>query len=448
MTWNPRAPRLLVGMGFALFTLVVLSASFSAPLEAQILKRIKKTVTKAAEQESLNQIDRMVRGKVRCVFDDFECIRKNEKSGEGVVLTDDNGQILLDKNGQPVSDSEQAAAIAGQGEGTAKPGEGVWANYDFVPGDDILYFDDYSGDRVGTFPRRMNFVRGNWEVVEWQGRRLLRNSGPRYAAIEIPLPSALPDRFTIEFDVYMPHGNHRLAVATYSPAADGGNWTKLQGNFFQAGGSGSGSGVLTRERGGPEALTRGQEFEEALSPLRITVDERYAMVYVGSKRVANVPNAELQRSATVYIENMYMNGSDNPIYIGPIRIAGGGRDLYDRLAKEGRVATQGIFFATNSDRIRPESTPTLEEIGTMLKDHPELRIAIEGHTDSDGEDAYNQTLSEKRAAAVKAYLIATYGIQDSRLQTAGFGESKPVEDNATPEGKQQNRRVELVRVEQ
>ena len=445
MIWNPRPPRLLVGLGFALFTLVVLSASFSAPLEAQILKRIKKTVTKAAEQESLNQIDRMVRGKVRCVFDDFECIRKNEKSGEGVVLTDDNGQILVDKNGQPVSDSEQGAEIAQDRQ--VRPGEGVWANYDFVPGDDILYFDDYSGDRVGSFPRRMNFVRGNWEVVEWQGRRLLRNSGPRYAAIEIPLPSALPDRFTIEFEVYMPHGNHRLAVATYSPAADGGNWTKLRGNFFQAGGSGPGSGVVTRERGGPEALTRGQEFEEALSPLRITVDERYAMVYVGSKRVANVPNAELQRSATVYIENMYMNGSDNPIYIGPIRIAGGGRDLYDRLAKDGRIATQGILFATNSDRIRPESTPTLEEIGTMLKDHPELRIAIEGHTDSDGEDAYNQTLSEKRAAAVKAYLIATYGIQDSRLRTAGFGESKPVEDNATPEGKQQNRRVELVRVE-
>jgi outer membrane protein OmpA-like peptidoglycan-associated protein len=433
-------------MGFALFTLAVVAALSPAPLEAQILKQIKKTVTKAAEQESLNQIDRLVRGKIRCVFDDLECVRDGEQSGKGVVLTDDEGEIMVDQDGKPVSDPKKGAEIAQEKQ--VKPGEGVWANYDFVPGDDILYFDDYSGDRVGSFPRRMNFVRGNWEVVEWQGRRLLRNSGPRYAAIEIPLPSALPDRFTIEFDVYMPHGNHRLAVATYSPAADGGNWTKLRGNFFQAGGRGPGSGVVTGERGGPEALTRGQEFEEALSPLRITVDERYAMVYVGSKRVANVPNAELQRSETVYIENMYMNGSDNPIYIGPIRIAGGGRDLYDRLAKEGRVATQGIFFATNSDRIRPESTPTLEEIGTMLKDHPELRIAIEGHTDSDGEDAYNQTLSEKRAAAVKAYLTATYGIQDSRLQTAGFGESKPVEDNATPEGKQQNRRVELVRVEQ
>ena len=118
------------------------------------------------------------------------------------------------------------------------------------------------------------------------------------------------------------------------------------------------------------------------------------------------------------------------------------------MAKEGRVATQGILFATNSDRIRPESTPTLEEIGTLLKDHPDLWIAIEGHTDSDGEDAYNRSLSERRAAAVKAFLVETYAIADGRLQTAGFGESRPVADNATPEGKQQNRRVELVRLEQ
>ncbi|HEX9895009.1 MAG TPA: hypothetical protein VGA78_13850, partial [Gemmatimonadales bacterium] len=253
MAWHSFAPRSLAWTGAALFALIALPAVSAGPLEAQILRRIKETVKRAAEDETINHIDRLVRGKLRCVFDDLECIRKAEASGEGVVLTDDQGEILVDKNGQPVSDSEQGAEIAQDRQ--VRPGEGVWANYDFVPGDDILYFDDYSGDRVGSFPRRMNFVRGNWEVVEWQGRRLLRNSGPRYAAIEIPLPSALPDRFTIEFEVYMPHGNHRLAVATYSPAADGGNWTKLRGNFFQAGGSGPGSGVVTRERGGPEALT-------------------------------------------------------------------------------------------------------------------------------------------------------------------------------------------------
>ncbi len=81
----------------------------------------------------------------------------------------------------------------------------------------------------------------------------------------------------------------------------------------------------------------------------------------------------------------------------------------------------------------------------MLEDHPELQISIQGHTDSDGDDAYNKDLSERRAAAVKDYLVETFDIDPDRLQTAGFGESQPVADNSTPEGKQQNRRVELVK---
>jgi outer membrane protein OmpA-like peptidoglycan-associated protein len=135
---------------------------------------------------------------------------------------------------------------------------------------------------------------------------------------------------------------------------------------------------------------------------------------------------------------------DKPIYIGNIRLAAGGRDLYDDLVEKGRVATRGILFDVDSDRIRPESTPTLEEIGEMLSAHPNLRIAIEGHTDSDGDDAHNQNLSEKRAEAVRQFLIATYGLDGDRLESTGFGESVPAADNDTPEGKQQNRRVELV----
>lgn len=80
----------------------------------------------------------------------------------------------------------------------------------------------------------------------------------------------------------------------------------------------------------------------------------------------------------------------------------------------------------------------------MLADHPDLRIAIEGHTDSDGDDVHNQELSEQRAAAVRDYLIESYGIDASRLESAGFGETNPTASNDTPEGKQQNRRVELV----
>ncbi len=113
--------------------------------------------------------------------------------------------------------------------------------------------------------------------------------------------------------------------------------------------------------------------------------------------------------------------------------------------EKGRVATQGILFATGQDRIRPESTPTLTEIAEVLRANPQLRLLIEGHTDNVGADAVNLTLSERRAAAVKTYLVTEAGIAPERLETKGYGEDRPVAPNDTPEGRQQNRRVELVR---
>ena len=130
--------------------------------------------------------------------------------------------------------------------------------------------------------------------------------------------------------------------------------------------------------------------------------------------------------------------------IGNVRVAAGGRKLYDVLAEKGRVATQGILFASASEQIRPESTPTLKEIGTKLTEHPELKLAIEGHTDNVGVASANQTLSEKRAAGVKDFIVREYKIDGSRMTASGFGASKPSSPSDTAEGRQQNRRVELV----
>jgi OmpA-OmpF porin, OOP family len=82
----------------------------------------------------------------------------------------------------------------------------------------------------------------------------------------------------------------------------------------------------------------------------------------------------------------------------------------------------------------------------MLKDHADLKLAIEGHTDNVGQADANQTLSEKRAAAVRQFLIDSYGINGARLQAEGLGQTKPVASNDTPEGRQSNRRVELVKM--
>lgn len=130
---------------------------------------------------------------------------------------------------------------------------------------------------------------------------------------------------------------------------------------------------------------------------------------------------------------------------GAFRLAAGGKKLYDALAEKGRVVTQGIYFDTGSDRIRPESTPTLREIVAMLNEHADLRLLIEGHTDNVGNAESNQSLSEKRAAAVVRF-ITEQGIDAARLSSKGLGATKPAEPNDTPEGRQNNRRVELVKM--
>jgi outer membrane protein OmpA-like peptidoglycan-associated protein len=194
-----------------------------------------------------------------------------------------------------------------------------------------------------------------------------------------------------------------------------------------------------------ETLSNSKEVSEGPVPIRIMVDGQYAKMFVGTRRIANVPKAEIERGDHIYFENIYFADQKNPMLIGNVRIAAGGRDLYDVLAADGRFTARGIQFEVNSASIRPESAEILAEIGTMLQKHPELRLSIEGHTDADGDDQHNLVLSKQRAVSVVDYLVDTFGVDAPRLEAQGFGETAPVAPNDTPEGKQENRRVELVR---
>ena len=117
------------------------------------------------------------------------------------------------------------------------------------------------------------------------------------------------------------------------------------------------------------------------------------------------------------------------------------------LESAGRTRVYGINFDTDSATIRPESKPTLDKLVAILKAKPEWSLTIEGHTDSTGDDAHNQQLSEQRAESVKQYLAGA-GIDAARLSTQGFGATHPVAKNETELGRAQNRRVELVRAGQ
>jgi hypothetical protein len=121
------------------------------------------------------------------------------------------------------------------------------------------------------------------------------------------------------------------------------------------------------------------------------------------------------------------------------------KEMEEALEKDCRAPTYGILFETASAELYPASRPTLAQIGSIMKRHPDWRLTIEGHTDSIGGAASNLDLSNRRAAAVKAALTSGYGVSADRLLTKGFGLTRPVQTNTTIEGRARNRRVELVR---
>lgn len=102
----------------------------------------------------------------------------------------------------------------------------------------------------------------------------------------------------------------------------------------------------------------------------------------------------------------------------------------------------GITFAYDRSDVQPQFQPTLNEVASVLAQYPKTYIDVYGHTDSDGADAYNQSLSERRAQSVANYLVG-HGVQSARMATRGFGETQPIASNMTEEGKAANRRVEI-----
>ena len=413
------------GFGFLVLclgaaSLVVLQPTSADAQFGRLRDKIKERIERKTDEVTDDALD-----VAECVATDRECIEEAEKDGRKVRTIEPAADAAANEP------APAAAATAETGGAAAlKPGEGAWANFDFVPGERILLAEDFSRDRVGNFPKRFEFRSGNMQIVEWQGQRWLSAEEGEFL---ITLPEALPERFTLEFDLTGYGNAMTINFATDDASTQpyleiGTSFARFRNGKVDANGS-----------------FRDASTEEAPVRIRIAVDGDYLKLYANEHRALNVPNAKPGRSTQLFVN---MNGwsADQTRMIANLRIAAGGREMYDALMAEGRVATQGIFFDTGSDRLRPESTPTLQELGQMLKDHADLKLAIEGHTDNVGDAAANQVLSEKRAAAVKAYLVGTFGIDAARLEAQGLGDSRPAVSNDTPEGRQQNRRVELVKL--
>ena len=405
------------------FAMLLLGAP--QPASAQFGKRLKDAVKQKAEDKAVE--------------------KATTKEGEAIDGATGDAPAAAPQKTGAASETGAADAPAG-GAATAAPAAGdaapkLWLNYDFVPGDRVLFYTDYSEDQVGNFPERLEFQSGNMEVAELNGQRYIRASSRSIFAI--PLPEVLPERFTIEIDVINISSGDGAAFHLSGgpkPVFD------LASTVVEWGTDGVG---VIGGGGGERPMTNDDanrtRYRGKPAQLKILGDGKYLKVFLDERRLANVPNANFARAKALTLV-VDARDQDVPAYIGQIRVAASRKSIYDDLAAKGRVTTQGILFATGSEQVRPESGATLKEIAGMLKQHPELRLRIEGHTDNVGKKDANLALSERRAAAVKQVLEEDFQIDPARLESQGFGDTQPAAKNDTPEGRQNNRRVELVRL--
>jgi OOP family OmpA-OmpF porin len=370
--------------------------------------------------------------------------RLKQKAAEKVAKK--VGETLEGKAADSAAKSNAAAAPAAASTttaSTAPTGRKEWANYDFVPGARTIFFTDFTEDQVGNFPKRLTFKTGQMEVVELDGgQRALKASSP--SELVIPLPEVLPPKFTVELDV-INRDSRGVGANTFEITGGGAlNDDKYtQVGWGHNGLSVSGGGVQPMNVMAKDAdVTR---YVGHPASFRILGDGQALKLYADEKRIGNIPNGGFQRGRSLVLHLQGRDDEKNAVYVTRIRVAESNKDIYDELSEKGRWSTQGILFESGKSDVKPESTPTLKAIAAALKAHPELKVEIQGHTDNVGSAASNMALSQARADAVTAALTSDYGVSADQLTAKGYGDTKPVAKNATPEGRANNRRVEIVK---
>jgi outer membrane protein OmpA-like peptidoglycan-associated protein len=384
--------------------------------------------------------------------------RVEKRVDKAVDKTLDKAEDAIDGKGQ--------GAEAGKDPATASPESNPaaiaatrpvlnWDTFDFLPGDVVIFEDNLQGERNGEFPSKWDLVNGSVENAVFDDENVIMyiNTNTNIYGGIVPLMTNneedyLPSEFTYEFDAYFDSPQRTYRVLFY----DG----KNQGRLNSSVNSGSSSSVdrvrisqNSADFGSTEGYYPGfNSNNQSSSPagwrrISISFNKRALKVYLDDARVLNIPNVSYN---PLGITMAYHNpGGGHQGYIKNIRIAQGAVPLYDKFLTDGKIVTSGIRFDVNRATIRPESMGVINEIVNLLKQNPELRFSVEGHTDSDGNPASNQTLSEERAKAVVEKMVEL-GISPSRLTSKGHGQSQPIAPNSTPEGKAQNRRVEFVKM--
>ena len=413
--------------------LVSLSAVSTTSAEAQFGKRLKDAVKRTAEDKA---IQKATEEESKAI--DSAMNGGNEPARPAATETSP-GEKTPEAPGQGGAPAAAAEGSAEAGAAAGPATKKAWANYDFVPGQRTLFYSDFTEDQVGNFPQRLEFKTGGMEIVEFEGgQRALKATSQ--SDFLILLPEVLPERYTIELDVISRKGQG-VGASTFE--IFGGRERDHESSQVSWG-----NGYFNLEGGPVKVAFETHDTERYLgkpASFRMLGDGKYLKAYVDEKRVANIPNAQFKRDKVLFVRLQARDDDQDAVYLTRIRVAESQKTIYDALKTDGRWATQGILFDTGKSNIKPESTPTLKQISAALKEHPELKVEIQGHTDNVGKADANLKLSQARAEAVKAALTKEYGVGEAQLTAKGYGDTKPAGDNKSAEGRANNRRVELVK---
>jgi len=425
----------LIGAVFAFFFFgIIISAS------AQIINVPKRVQTKTVNRVN-NKIDRGIdKG-----LDEIEKgIKGDQKKDDKAASDTKTGKEQKDQADKTPATSDKQSLQTLQS----------YSSYDFVPGDKVLLFEDFSQDAVGDFPalwttdvagevNTLNVAPGHWF-------NLNSTEGNYWFMNDIDFPK----NFIIEFDIVPKKGGARYAAdlllfgesshSEMDKNGDPGNCgihVTIAKTLWETKGYKKGT---TEKLSGTSKVNLVQE--EKVNHVIVWVQNRRLRIYHQGGKVLDVPTNLYDGCKLNRMCFKLYRGASCGSYISNIKITNAAPDMRNKLLTEGKLVTYGIYFDVNKDVIKPESYGTLKGIADILNEVPEVKVKIVGHTDSDGADAANLDLSKRRAASVKAELVKSFNVNGDRLVTDGMGESQPVAPNDTPVNKALNRRVEFIKL--
>ncbi len=456
-----------------LLSLVTLLFCISlSPAEAQFLKKLKKNAEQAAEDAVMRKTREKTRKKVEGTIDDATDGKSNSKdnNAQGTSATDDARGNLEDKDGPSTNQPTTTGQTTTQEANDLTEAESfeVYSKYDFVAGEKVIHYENFERAEIGDFPTGWNTLTSA-EVVSTNGieGKWLKLSESTQGLVPYQF-TEFPENFTFEFDmIYFTHDDYayqrnlnviftdiadpEVRLNTWSP---GKNTLKFgfQGGVTQFNSS---SNMYKRKEGSDQTSSTGNDIKAHINaagignPVHVSMWKQGSRfrVYLDEEKIYDIPlawNMTVPIGAVRFLSEI--SREDEYYLISNLRLAVGKPDMRSKLITEGKLVTYGITFETNSDVVKASSHGTLKKIAQVLNENPDVQVLITGHTDADGQDDYNMELSSKRAMSVKSALVTHFAVSSDQLQTAGAGESKPIGDNSTPEGKAQNRRVEFTKM--